>query len=279
MLCYTSCHFWSRNAGLLSKDHTLGQRYAAVVLCSVQKQRQRREGASLRLYCNLCVKRAKGGTHMMACFSVRELRYLWTWAWLTPYRANIRKIPPTPSVQKVWRSRGSGFRLHGKSKYVTEYRIQKCYTICKMGYTYSMLTTHSSPAMRLPLTAFLHTSAMPPACLAPTTMTASWPANITTVWNTSVQITAFRPPWYTGKEDSFIYIFLYSYNKTRWWWKNKEVRAKRKWWKVFWENFQSSTGGHFVLLDCNHQLLSIEKNFLRAVKFLHLLGSCAYTVY
>lgn len=51
---------------------------------------------------------------MMACFSVRELRYLWTWAWLTPYRANIRKTPPTPNVQKVWRSRGSGFRLHRK---------------------------------------------------------------------------------------------------------------------------------------------------------------------
>lgn len=60
---------------------------------------------------HLWVKRAESGTHMMACFSVRELRYLWTWAWLTPYRANIRKIPPTPSVQKVWRSRGSGFRL------------------------------------------------------------------------------------------------------------------------------------------------------------------------
>ncbi len=50
--------------------------------------------------------------HMMASFSVRELRYLWTWAWFTPYRANIRKMPPTARVQKVWRSRGSGFRLH-----------------------------------------------------------------------------------------------------------------------------------------------------------------------
>lgn len=49
--------------------------------------------------------------HMTASFSVRELRYLWTWAWLTPYRASMRKIPPTPSVQNVWRSRGSGFRL------------------------------------------------------------------------------------------------------------------------------------------------------------------------
>lgn len=68
--------------------------------------------------------------------------------------------------------------------------------------TSNMPTTHSSPAMRLPLTAFLHTSAMPPAWLAPTTMTASWPANITTVWNTSVQITAFRPPWDRETVDS-----------------------------------------------------------------------------
>lgn len=62
------------------------------------------------------------------------------------------------------------------------------------------LFTHSSPAMRLPLTAFFQTSDIPPAWLAPTTMTASWPANITTVWNTSVQITAFRPPWETGTQ-------------------------------------------------------------------------------
>lgn len=55
------------------------------------------------------------GTHMTASLSVRELRYLWTWAWLTPYRASIRKTPPTPSVQKVWRSRGSGFRLQAQS--------------------------------------------------------------------------------------------------------------------------------------------------------------------
>ena len=64
-------------------------------------------------------------------------------------------------------------------------------------------TSYSRPAMRLPLTAFLHTSPMPPAWLAPTTMTAVWPANITTVWNTSVQITAFRPPWNIGVRDLF----------------------------------------------------------------------------
>lgn len=75
--------------------------------------------------------------------------------------------------------------------------------VCGTALTASiMLSTHSRLAMRLPLQAFLHTSPMPPAWLAPTTMTASWPANITTVWKTSVQITAFRPPWDT-QADAF----------------------------------------------------------------------------
>lgn len=55
--------------------------------------------------------------------------------------------------------------------------------------------THSRPEMRFPSQTFLQTSDIPPAWCTPTTTTASCPANITTVWKTSVQITAFRPPW------------------------------------------------------------------------------------
>lgn len=40
-------------------------------------------------------------TDMTASFSDRELKYLWTWAWFTPYNASIRKTPPTARVQKV----------------------------------------------------------------------------------------------------------------------------------------------------------------------------------
>lgn len=54
--------------------------------------------------------------------------------------------------------------------------------------------THSSPEMRFPSRTFLQTSDTPPVLCTPTTMTASCPANITTVWKTSVQMTAFRPP-------------------------------------------------------------------------------------
>lgn len=48
--------------------------------------------------------------------------------------------------------------------------------------------------MRFPSHTFLHTSAGPPVFWTPTTMTASCPANITAVWKTSVQMTAFSPP-------------------------------------------------------------------------------------
>lgn len=141
---------------------------------------------------------------MTAAFSVRELRYLWTWAWLTPYRASIRKTPPTPRVQKVWRSRGLGFRLHNQrvNEHTSSAPIFKKLMTCN-----STQTTHSNLAMRLPLLAFLQTSAMPPAWLAPTTMTANWPANITTVWNTSVHITAFRPPCEPETQD-YTVVFL-----------------------------------------------------------------------
>lgn len=54
--------------------------------------------------------------------------------------------------------------------------------------------TYSRPEIRFPFWAFLHTSVMPPAWWVPTIITASCPANITMVWNTSVQITAFKPP-------------------------------------------------------------------------------------
>lgn len=50
--------------------------------------------------------------HLTASFSDRELRYLWTWAWFTPYSDNMRKTPPTASVQNVCRSVGSGFKLN-----------------------------------------------------------------------------------------------------------------------------------------------------------------------
>lgn len=40
---------------------------------------------------------------------------------------------------------------------------------------------------------------MPPTLMVPTTITATCPANMTNVWNTSVQITALSPP-YEGKE-------------------------------------------------------------------------------
>lgn len=51
---------------------------------------------------------------MTASLSVLALRYLWTWAWLTPYRDNIRKTPPTPKVQNVYSTVGSGFRLENR---------------------------------------------------------------------------------------------------------------------------------------------------------------------
>lgn len=51
------------------------------------------------------------------------------------------------------------------------------------------------PEIKPPSVTFLQTSEMPPAFCTPTMTTASWPANITTVWNTSVQMTAFSPPY------------------------------------------------------------------------------------
>lgn len=53
---------------------------------------------------------------------------------------------------------------------------------------------HSMPEILPCCSARCHTLAMPPMRCAPTTMTASCPANITSVWNTSVQMTAFSPP-------------------------------------------------------------------------------------
>lgn len=103
----------------------------------------------------------------------------------------MRKTPPTPRVQKVWRCRGSGFRLHTHTHTECSLSIISSPSSDHQGVS---VNTYSRPAMRLPFTAFLHTSVMPPAWLAPTTMTASWPANITTVWKTSVQMTAFSPP-------------------------------------------------------------------------------------
>ncbi|KAG7244220.1 hypothetical protein INR49_004293 [Caranx melampygus] len=45
------------------------------------------------------------GTHPLTPTSEankeRKLKYRCTWAWLTPYRASIRKTPPTPRVQKA----------------------------------------------------------------------------------------------------------------------------------------------------------------------------------
>lgn len=111
-------------SSLLLRRRVLQRRFVDTTTKAVQRGR-----FTAALSHHLRVKRAESGTHMMACFSVRELRYLWTWAWLTPYRANIRKIPPTPSVQKVWRSRGSGFRLQ-KSKYIS-ITIQKRNAACK----------------------------------------------------------------------------------------------------------------------------------------------------
>ena len=57
-----------------------------------------------------------------------------------------------------------------------------------------LMMTYSRPEMRFPSQTFLHTSDTPPVFCTPTTMTASCPANITTVWKTSVQMTAFKPP-------------------------------------------------------------------------------------
>jgi hypothetical protein len=107
---------------------------------------------------------------------VRELRYLWTWAWLTPYSASMRNTPPTPSVQNVCLSVGSGFRLHQ-----TQVKVEEVYntthravahflksSVTGPGTVLSLIRstkekTHSRLAMRLPLMAFLHTSPMPPA--------------------------------------------------------------------------------------------------------------------
>lgn len=50
--------------------------------------------------------------------------------------------------------------------------------------------------MRDPFLAISNTAAGPPTRTVPWMKMATKPANMTKIWNTSVQITAFMPPWY-----------------------------------------------------------------------------------
>lgn len=66
---------------------------------------------------------------------------------------------------------------------------------CPHSTTGGQEITHSMPEILPSCSATRQTRAMPPTRHAPTTMTATCPASITSVWNTSVQMTAFSPPW------------------------------------------------------------------------------------
>lgn len=54
--------------------------------------------------------------------------------------------------------------------------------------------TYSIPEMRPYWEVTFHTCPKPPTLAAPTMITTSCPRNMTSVWNTSVQMTAFSPP-------------------------------------------------------------------------------------
>ena len=70
--------------------------------------------------------------YLTASLSVRALRYLWTWAWFTPYRDSMRKTPPTPRVQKVCLSVGSGFRLDPREKIQMILSCCRVFSDCKI---------------------------------------------------------------------------------------------------------------------------------------------------
>lgn len=65
----------------------------------------------------------------------------------------------------------------------------------------NMSLTYSMPDILPFSAASFQTRSMPPTLTVPTTITATCPANMTKVWNTSVQITALSPP-YKKKESA-----------------------------------------------------------------------------
>lgn len=102
--------------------------------------------------------------------------------------------------------------------------------------------THSRPEMRFPSQTFLQTSATPPVFCTPTTMTASCPANITTVWKTSVQMTAFKPPW-DKKAPKALKGYICESRSIQLLLKNKDPTKKYLW--VFFAGFLSVLASYF----------------------------------
>lgn len=102
-----------------------------------------------------------------------------------------------------------------KNHFLCTYSYEE--SICGDYFPSHKLGTHSRPEMRFPSQTFLQTSATPPVFCTPTTITASCPANITTVWKTSVQMTAFKPPCDEQAtktlKDSFFFIHSHLINK------------------------------------------------------------------
>lgn len=106
----------------------------------------------------------------------------------------------------------------------------------------SKLQTHSRPEMRFPSQTFLQTSATPSVFCTPTTMTASCPANITTVWKTSVQMTAFKPPW-DKKAPKALKGYICESRSIQLLLKNKDPTKKYLW--VFFAGFLSVLASYF----------------------------------
>lgn len=88
-----------------------GQKHAYINRWDVKLENKSNESVNSELFML--------SVYLTASFSVRALRYLWTWAWFTPYRDSMRKTPPTPRVQKVCLSVGSGFRLNQRERIQT----------------------------------------------------------------------------------------------------------------------------------------------------------------
>lgn len=96
--------------------------------------------------------------------------------------------PPVTFLRLVLR----GFSLLTKTGLRPGTADPRCRHQTGEAHTYAY--TYSIPEMRLCWEVTFHTCPKPPTLAAPTMITTSCPRNMTSVWNTSVQMTAFSPP-------------------------------------------------------------------------------------
>lgn len=142
---------------------------------------------------------------LLASLSVFTARYRWTKYWVEDQTGSMAIVPPMVIVQNVFRTLGSGLKLWEEN----EIKFQHCGTVYKLMDRTEHLTanydeseyhkichdTYSKKLIRPCFWLIFQTFGRPPTWMLPVIATITRPASIITDWNTSVQTTAFRPPW------------------------------------------------------------------------------------